>query len=289
MIKLILIPGGRYQIGTDDKNGHPIDKENPEIEIYLNEFYIDETTVTNYEFSQFVDSTGYKTDSEMLGWSYVFYYFIDDFQENSIQVQEIPWWYAVNGANWRHPEGPTSNIEKRMNHPVVHVSRNDALEYCKWAMKRLPTEAEWEVAAKGGTNNSLYPWGADIIPDGKYVCNIWQGDFPRTNTKLDGYESTAPAKFYPPNDYGLYQTIGNVWEWCLNPSRMDLTDFVKYPSSYFTNAFSSKDDEFYATKGGSFLCHQSYCNRYRISARNGNSGSSATNNMGFRCVSDIKS
>lgn len=171
-----------------------------------------------------------------------------------------------------------------MDHPVVQVSRNDALAFCRWADKRLPTEAEWEIAAKGGTENDLYPWGTDFLAGEDYHCNIWQGAFPKANTKADGFASTAPARFYEPNGYGLYQVIGNVWEWCSNPARIPLEQFRSWDSHFFEQRFQQVDDAMYATRGGSFLCHESYCKRYRIAARNGNSGMSAANNLGFRCA-----
>lgn len=284
---MIEIPKGNYQIGTDDQEGFPGDLERPATRIELDSFLIDSTTVTNREFLEFVRETSYVTESEKFGWSFVFHYFLDE--EKKSQSKEVPGlitWYAVPGADWRHPEGKGSTIDDRMDHPVVHVSRNDALAYCEWAGKRLPSEAEWEVAAKGGTDREKYPWGKELLKDDQHHCNIWQGDFPKENTLEDGYANTAPVKTYEANGYGCYQMIGNVWEWCANPAKITLDHFKEKSGPEFWKEYNEVDDKAYAIKGGSFLCHKSYCKRYRIAARNGNTGMSASNNLGFRCVKD---
>lgn len=282
---MIQIPQGTYRIGTDSLDGFEADREGPKLTIDHPTFLIDETTVTNQEFKTFVNATSYLTEAERFGWSFVFHYFLSEETKKCSQlIPNMSWWYAVKGADWAHPEGPDSDIVGRLDHPVVQVSRNDAIAYCLWANKRLPTECEWEIAAKGGTSYEKYPWGEDFLADGKYHCNIWQGVFPNDNTTADGFASTAPAKWYEPNAFGLYQPIGNVWEWCSNPARIELMTFQKESSQYFWENFQTIDDEVYATRGGSFLCHQSYCKRYRIAARNGNTGMSAANNIGFRCV-----
>lgn len=287
MSDMIKIPGGSYTIGTNRLDGFVTDKEGPALKVRLSPFEIDATTVTNQSFQAFVESTGYVTEAESFGWSYVFHYFLT--MDEKLKAQELSglnWWLAVKGASWRHPEGALTTIHERMNHPVVHVSRNDALAYCQWANKRLPTEAEWEVAAKGGTDYDRYPWGDIFFINGEHQCNIWQGDFPLGNTVEDGFAGTAPSQSYEPNGYGLYQMIGNVWEWCLNPQGIDLSCFQAKDSHYFLERYREPDDQSYALKGGSFLCHESYCKRYRIAARNGNSGRSTSNNMSFRCVKD---
>lgn len=281
------IPKGSYQIGTNSKDGFKPDKEGPQITVELGEFFMDATTVTNQDFFRFTSETGYVTEAEKFGWSFVFHYFLsEETKKKSQLVSHLSWWYAVEGADWKHPEGPDSTISDRLEHPVVHVTRNDAVAYCQWIGKRLPTEAEWEVAAKGGTDFDKYPWGTELLKDGKYHCNIWQGDFPKQNSMADGFASTAPVKSFEPNGYGIYQSIGNVWEWCCNPAKIDLNEFQTHNGSFFWQKFQTIDDESYATRGGSFLCHQSYCKRYRIAARNGNTGMSSANNLGFRCVSD---
>ena len=282
-----LIPGGLYEIGSNKKNGFEYDFEGPKVTVKIDSFYIDETQVTNEKFKKFVDATGYITEAERMGWSYVFRYFLPDNIEDKIEVHKAPWWIAVENANWRAPLGEGSSINDIMDHPVVHVTRNDAVAYCKWAGKRLPTEAEWEIAAKGGTNNEEYFWGDDLKSEMNKYCNTWQGEFPSLNTKEDGYDGTAPVKTYLPNGYGLYEIIGNVWEWCVNPGKLELKTFDKVSGKDFWREHQVVDDELYAIKGGSFLCHASYCNRYRLCARNSNTAMSSSQNMGFRCVKDI--
>lgn len=291
MDEMILIKSGTYKIGTDNNEGHPLDNERTLVNVTVDDFLIDATTVTNKDFNQFILETGYVTDSEKYGWSSVFYNLLDEkVKEESKRMPNIPWWYAVSGASWKSPEGPESSIKERMDHPVVHVSHNDAVAYCEWAEKRLPTEAEWEIAAKGGSDNDLYPWGTEKVPNGVYHSNVFQGDFPNDNTEADGYLGTAPVKEYYPNDYGLYQVIGNVWEWCSNPARIDLDIFKEKSSQSFWREvkLNSNTEKEYAIKGGSFLCHPSFCNRDRISSRSGNTANSASSNMGFRCVKDVR-
>ncbi|API91488.1 MULTISPECIES: formylglycine-generating enzyme family protein [unclassified Virgibacillus] len=285
---MIRILGGINEIGTNEKHGFSDDKEGPSTMVNVNDFYIDETTVTNEAFQEFVNETGYITEAEKFGWSFVFHYFLTDEQKSqSKKVKSISGWLAVKDAYWKSPEGFSSTIDDRLDHPVVHISRNDAIAYCKWSGKRLPTEAEWEIAAKGNIKSELYPWGDELLKEGKINCNIWQGNFPFQNTLEDGYAGTAPVKTFTPNEFGLYQMIGNVWEWCVNPKGIPLSEFNYFDGQDYWKAYQNIDDEKYAIKGGSFLCHQSYCKRYRIAARNGNTGRSTSNNLGFRCVKDI--
>lgn len=269
---MVYLPGGSFLMGTNDKDRNLLDQEGPIKEVHVKPFYIDKTVVSNEEFKEFVNDTNYITDAERYGWSFVFYKFLSKKQlKESITPESTPWWFAVKKASWFKPEGGDSNISGRLNHPVVHVSWNDAQAFCKWAKKRLPIEKEWEFAARGGLEQKRYPWGNNIYPNGKYVCNIWQGDFPEINTMEDGYLGTCPVDAFPFNGYGLYNFSGNVWEWC---------------SNIFDN--SNKSDKNYkAIRGGSYLCHDSYCNRYRIAARSSNSLDSSSGNMGFRCVRDV--
>lgn len=269
--KMISLKGGLYLMGSEDLDINRNDKEEPIRKVYVEDFSIDSTPVTNLEFKEFVEAKNYLTDAEKFGWSFVFHLFLSEHTAQSVKQAspQIPWWKVVEGANWSHPEGPDSSIEDRSEHPVVHVSWNDAMAYCEWAGKRLPTEEEWEYAARGGLVQKRYPWGNELNPNGKHMCNIWQGDFPYQNTAEDGYTGTSPVKAFPPNNYGLYSLSGNVWEWC--------------SSNFFNHQVQSQNYP-KATRGGSYLCHSSYCNRYRVSARTSNTPDSSTGNMGFRCA-----
>ncbi len=203
-------------MGTNDTGGFPADGEGPMRKITLKPFYVDVSAVSNAQFAEFVDGTGYKTEAERYKWSFVFHGFVPARLARKVKqaVADAPWWWPVKGASWKRPEGPGSTTEDRLDHPAVHVSWTDAVAYCRWAGKRLPTEAEWEFAARGGLDRKTYPWGNALTPNGEHRCNIWQGRFPDHNTREDGYLGTAPATSFPPNGYGLYNVSGNVWEWC---------------------------------------------------------------------------
>ena len=285
----VKIKGGKFLMGSPSDEGHPLDYESPQVEVTIEDFEMDTTPVTNASFAEFVQETGYMTETEVFGGSFVFKLLLTEEQLADLEAYEVmgtPWWVYVEGANWKEPEGEGSTIAHRMDHPVVHVSRRDALAYCKWAGKRLPTEAEREYAARTGVEG-MYPWGDNLVDNGKHACNIWQGDFPKLNTEEDGFLGTAPVITYEPNKFGLYQVIGNVWEWCLNPSGIPLTDFSKKPSKFYQEKYSEINTGAYAAKGGSFLCHSSYCNRYRLGARNGNDGDSSASNISFRCCKSL--
>ena len=282
--KMALIQGGIFIMGNNAKSGYSGDGEGPSRPVKLDSFFIDTCSVTNTQFLDFIKDTGYVTEAEQYGWSFVFHILIPKSVASSVSQapQETPWWWVVRKASWRHPEGPGSNIYKRKNHPVVHISWNDAVAYSNWAGKRLPTESEWEYAARGGLEQKTYPWGDDLTPNGEHLCNIWQGDFPNHNTVEDGYVATAPVESFKPNPYGLYNMVGNVWEWCsdwfsMPQSNESIHDNPKGPLGGTTKSM----------RGGSYLCHQSYCDRYRVSARSSNTPDSSTGNLGFRCVQDI--
>ncbi len=282
--KMVQLSGGKFLMGTNDEGGFPADGEGPVREVTIDSFFIDLTTVTNFQFAKFIKVTNYKTDAEKFGWSFVFYGLLSEKEREAHPkvAQQTPWWYAIHGATWSHPEGKESDINDRMDHPVVHVSWNDAQAYCNWAGKRLPTEAEWEYAARGGLVQKKFPWGDELTPGDEHRCNIWQGNFPSYNSLDDGYLGTAPAKSFKPNDFGLYNMAGNIWEWC---SDWFSADFHK--TSTRQNPTGPPKGDAKVMRGGSFLCHQSYCNRYRVAARSSNTIDSSTSNMGFRCALSV--
>jgi len=265
------LPGGRFIMGSVDEYTNPFDGEGPVREVVLRPFAMGSTAVTNESFKRFVDDTGYVTDAEREGWSFVFHLLVPPDLRRTISkaAAAAPWWLPVPGSCWHRPEGPHSDIASRGDHPVVHVSWNDAQAFCAWADARLPTEAEWEFAARGGMEDARYPWGNELMLDGKHHCNIWQGRFPTENTADDGWLSTAPVKTYEPNGFGLYNMVGNVWEWC---------------DDWFDDSQQTK-----AIRGGSYLCHASYCNRYRVSARSQSTTNSSAGNIGFRCAASSQS
>ncbi|MFF3619589.1 formylglycine-generating enzyme family protein [Streptomyces sp. NPDC002467] len=265
---LVPLAGGRFLMGTEDPDGFAADGEGPVREAVVGAFRVAPTTVTNARFASFVKATGHVTEAESFGFSFVFAGFLEPgLADVSPAVAGTPWWRAVSGADWRHPEGPGSSFAARQDHPVVHVSWNDAQAYCAWSGTRLPTEPEWEFAARGGLERKRYPWGDELRPGGRHMCNIWNGDFPVHNTRADGYAGTAPAKSFRPNGYGLYNAVGNVWEWS-------------------ADRFSPSGGPERAMRGGSHMCHDSYCNRYRVAARTRNTPDSSAGNIGFRVAAD---
>lgn len=268
--EMAVIPPGRWLLGEDRPFANPDDGEGPVRPVDLPAFLIDRAAVTNGAFADFVAATGYVTDAERLGWSFVFMSQAHPDAE-VIETDETgvpPWWLAVRGAFWNAPDGIGSTLDGLEDHPVVHVSWNDAIAFAVFSGKRLPSEAEWEAAARGGLQRAVYSWGDEFRPDGRHMCNIWQGRFPLNNTAEDGYLATAPARSFPPNGFGLYNMLGNVWEWTASP---------------WTDANSPLK----AMRGGSYLCHASYCNRYRVSARTGNHFAATSSHLGFRCAADL--
>ncbi len=268
--EMAMIPAGRWLVGEDRAIANPGDGEGPVRPADLPAFLADRTAVTNEAFAGFVSATGYVTEAERVGWSFVF--MAQAHPEAAIvadeQASAPEWWLAVRGACWHVPDGAGSSLRGRYDHPVVHVSWNDAVAFARFVGKRLPTETEWEVAARGGLQRAVYCWGDELHPDGRHMCNIWQGRFPLSNAAEDGYLATAPARSFPPNGFGLYNMLGNVWEWTASP-------------------WMSGETGLMAMRGGSYLCHASYCNRYRVAARTCNHPGATSSHLGFRCVGDF--
>ena len=305
---MIWIPGGEFTMGTDAAVGWA--EEKPAHRVRVAGFFMDATEVTNAQFRQFVAATGYVTTAEkppsleeimsqappgtpppprdkLVPGSVVF---VPPPGPVDTRRDFSQWWQWTPGANWKHPEGPQSTIDGKDDHPVVHVSWYDAVAYAKWAGKRLPTEAEWEFAARGGLDARANVWGDAPFDEARPQCNIWQGEFPHRNTAKDGYERTAPAKSFPPNGYGLYDMAGNVWEWCADWYQRDL--YRSRAGRLTVNPLGPERtidplrpfEPQRVQKGGSFLCHDSYCSRYRPSARHGCSPDTGMAHVGFRCA-----
>ena len=280
----VRIPGGEFWMGDAFDEGYEADREGPPRRVSVAAFSAAETTVTNQAFAAFVKATGHVTTAEQVGDSLVFHLAYEaraaaegrDGSDIVGQSDGTPWWLAVAGATWRTPEGRGSSVDRRANHPVVHVSHDDAVAYAAWAGARLLTEIEWEYAARGGLDRARFPWGDDLLPRGRHQMNTWQGDFPTVNTCEDGWLTTAPVRSYRPNGYGLWQCSGNVWEWT---------------ADWFTAAGEVGEappatGEARVIRGGSYLCHASYCHRYRVSARTSSEPASTAGNLGFRIGAD---
>jgi len=298
---MVFIPGGAFRMGSDDH--YP--EEAPAHEVTVDGFWMSRCAVTNAQFKRFVDATGYLTlaekpadparypgaKPEMLVPSSVM------FKRPPGRVDlsnHYNWWVYVPGADWRHPRGPSSNIRKLMDHPVVHVAFEDAEAYARWAGLELPTEAEWEFAARGGLAGAEYAWGSEMTPDGRHLANTWQGEFPWQNLSADGFEWTAPVGAFPPNGYGLHEMTGNVWEWT--------TDWyqdhgkIRKPCCTMANPRGCDPEQSYdprtpdiriprkVMKGGSYLCAPNYCRRYRPAARMAQPVDTSTCHLGFRCI-----
>lgn len=305
---MVYIQGGTFMMGGDNKQASA--DEYPKHQVTVDGFWMDITEVTNKEFAEFVKATGYITtaerpvdweeikkqlppesvkphDSLLLPSSLVFRP-----TQQAVDLRDYTaWWEWKRGADWRHPQGPESSIEGKDNYPVTQVSWDDAMAYCKWAGKRLPTEAEWEFAARGGLQNNIYPWGNENVEMGKAKANYWQGKFPYKNDLRDLFYKSAPVKTYPANGYGLYDMAGNVWEWCWDWYKNDYYDSANKPNGILnpTGPTQSFDpDEPYSpkrvTRGGSFLCNESYCSGYRVARRMKSSPDTGMEHLGFRCV-----
>lgn len=276
----VSLPGGSFQMGDHFGEGYAADGEGPVHEVTLSPFSIDVTCVTVAQFAAFMDATGYRTEAESYGNSSVFRLAVAAESRDILGYHGTPWWLTVRGADWRHPFGPFSGVDDQLDHPVVHVSHGDALAYCEWAGRDLPTEAEWEYAARGGLSSKRFPWGDELEEGGRHHANLWQGTFPTRNTAADGWLATAPVETYAPNGFGLYQMAGNVWEWCAD--WFDRDYYVRSPSA---DPEGPETGQRRVIRGGSYLCHTSYCHRYRVAARSSNTPGSSSCNLGFRTVS----
>jgi formylglycine-generating enzyme required for sulfatase activity len=283
--RCVRLDGGRFMVGNDEQV-LAMDGEGPSRQVRLAPFAIDPHAVTNAWFAEFVAATGYRTDAERIGWSAVFAGLLPAATARTATASRTAsWWQRIEGASWRQPEGPGSSIGERMNHPVVHVSWNDATAFAGWAGGRIPSEAEWEFAAASGIAGRRFPWGEREPNDTDFTpCNIWQGEFPTRNTVLDGHFGTAPVDSFAPNAFGLRHMVGNTWEWCADAFRVrSLTK----PARQRNAAAERAGDRL--MKGGSYLCHRSYCYRYRIAARSGVAPDTSTGHVGFRIVFDLPS
>ena len=311
---MVWIPGGEFSMGAQDPPDMDHDHvgmqattdSRPVHRVYVDGFWMDKTDVTNAEFAKFVAATHYITEAERTPKA-------EDFPDASpenlvagsvvfappdhpVQLNDhFQWWTYIKGANWRHPSGPGSDIKGKENYPVVHVSYDDALAYARWAGKRLPTEAEWEFAARGGLTGKPFVWGDSFRPNGKYMANTFQGHFPDKNSDEDGFDTTSPVTKFPPNGYGLYDMAGNVWQWTSDWYRPDYYRQLAASGSVVRNP-TGPDSSFdpaergvakRVMRGGSFLCTDQYCSRYMVGTRGKGETSTGTNHLGFRCVKSI--
>ena len=306
---MVWIKGGEFLMGSSNEEGRP--DEYPQHSVKVNGFWMDATEVTNAQFKKFVEATGYVTTAEkapdweelkqqlppgtpkpdesaMVAASLVF-----TPASKAVSMNDVSqWWSWTKGANWTHPQGPGSTIKGKENYPAVHISWDDAQAYCKWAGKRLPSEAEWEFASRGGLLNKPFGWGTEEVETGKAKANTWQGTFPNLNTAKDGFKGLAPVKSFAPNAYGLYDMAGNVWEWCSDWYRPDTYQQLKGIQAVNPKGPSAGFDPDEPTvpkrvvRGGSYLCHVSYCSSYRVSARMKTSPDTGLEHTGFRCVAD---
>ena len=310
---MVFIKGGTFMMGGDNSQAGA--DEYPKHEVKVSGFFMDASEVTNAQFQKFVEATHYVTtaeqkpdwdemkqtlppgtprppDSMLVAASLVFHQTAGPVDLNDYSQ----WWHWQKGADWKHPEGPGSSIKGKENYPVVQVSWYDAMAYCKWAGKRLPTEAEWEFAARGGLQNEIYPWGNEPINEGKPKANSWGGKFPYYNDDKDGFVGLAPVKSFPANGYQLYDMAGNVWEWCSDWYRPDYYQELK-ESGVVTNPRgplipwdpAEPRERKKVQRGGSFLCTDQYCTRYMVGTRGKGEWRSGANHLGFRCVKDLPS
>lgn len=313
---MVWIPGGEFSMGSDDPTplvcgGHDsMPDARPVHRVFVDGFWMDATEVTNAQFEKFVNATNYRTIAEIAPTKEEFPTAPPEnlvagstvFTPTSKSVplnNHYQWWRYQQGANWRHPGGPDTDIKGKENFPVVHIAYPDAVAYCKWAGKRLPTEAEWEFASRGGHSGDVYSWGNELRPDGKFMANTYQGSFPAKDTGEDGFTGPAPVKQFPPNDYGLYDIAGNVWEWCSDWYRPDTyarqvvaadgpANAIRNPQGPDTPYDPAEPNEKKRVhKGGSFLCTDQYCTRYMVGTRGKGEQTTGSDHVGFRCIMPV--
>ncbi len=301
---MVWVPGGEFWMGSDDPS---MPETRPWHRVYVDGFWMDKADITNAEFAAFVKATHYVTVAEiapspqdfpnapkenLVAGSVVF-----TPPDHPVSLNDhLQWWSYVAGANWRHPEGPRSDVKDRMKHPVVQVAYDDAAAYCKWSGKRLPTEAEFEFASRGGLDRKPYDWGDQFMPAGKHMANTFQGHFPERNTAEDGYKGTAPVGSFPANGYGLFDMSGNVWQWVLDWYRPDYYAMLAGSGEIAVNPQGPRESFDPAEpgvpkrvhRGGSYLCTDQYCKRYIAGARSKGAADTGTNHLGFRCVREAK-
>lgn len=280
--RLIEIPGGIFEMGTR-KSSFPADLDSPRAKVKISPFLMSPHAVSNADFAAFALDTGYVSVAEREGWSFVFHLFLDAPKDWPVSPPGLPWWRKVDGAYWEVPRGPGSSWQSIPDHPAVHITWSDALAYCTWAGLRLAREAEWERAARGGLARMKFPWGNTMTPGGQHRMNTWQGAFPNENTGTNGHVGTAPVTAFAPNGFGLFNMTGNVWEWV-----DDYFAAIPKPSTTPAKDPSGpQSGEWRVQRGGSHLCHDSYCDRYHVHSRSSNDPDSSTGNCGFRVASDL--
>lgn len=272
-LEFVSVPAGSFFMGSNDPDANPLDSEGPVSEVEVHGFEISSTPVTNSQFAVFANATGYLTEAEKAGWSFVFHLLVPKTAEVLGISDFAYWWQGVAGANWRNPAGGAETYLDLNDHPAVHISYADALAYCEWGNFFLPSETQWEKAARGGLKSKRFPWGNELLVDNRWQCNIFQGQFPSENSAEDGFLGTSPVKSFSANGYGGYDFSGNVWEWTA--------------SNFSAAGIGSEENRAKVTRGGSYLCHDSYCNRYRVGARNQTPQDSIAGNIGFRVARGV--
>jgi sulfatase modifying factor 1 len=282
---MVRLDGGRFLMGTESAEGFPQDGEGPIREVTLDPFYMDVRPVSNDDFREFVNATGYRTESERFGWSFVFHTHIAA-EKVEDRVAGVEWWCKVSGADWAHPEGPDSSIDSRGDFPVIHVSWNDAAEYAKWAGKRLPTEAEWEYAMRAGSTETRFPWGdSPKRPEGQFGLNFWQGSDHRQPSNEDGHVYLSPVRAFPPNAWGFFDPVGNVWQWVADVYAPDA--YARRAAGVHNPVQTGAGGE-RVSRGGSWWCSAKTCHGYGLFYRGKAKPEAPFNNVGFRCARDIE-